>query len=244
LDKQLAQLERLFWNTARGMLDRDAVMRAFRSQGALDAIARMAIYRDMYFARQVGAMREDFPLLRDMLGAGTFDELVYAYLRAHPSESPALEGLARRFAGFLSEHAISSDACELAALEWLACRALVSAPDSLAEFASIAPEAWPGARLRLSRSLSVCEAGSEARRRFLGARASEAARAFVAVFRQGFRVRSVELGPDEASALERVQAGQTFAEVCGSFASAERAAQVVRNWFARQWISEIEGGTA
>ncbi|HEY0674915.1 MAG TPA: DNA-binding domain-containing protein, partial [Immundisolibacter sp.] len=48
----------------------------------LSADARLAIYRDGYRLRLTEALGEDFPLLRALLGAATFERLARAYLAA------------------------------------------------------------------------------------------------------------------------------------------------------------------
>jgi hypothetical protein len=124
--QSLAQVEALFWHTARGRLDRAAVEREFRSAGALDAVQRMALYRDMYFARQLQALRATFPLLERELGEARFLELAHAYLIAHPSAAPAIEWVGERLPQYLRAQREEPRRVELAELEWLACRALLA----------------------------------------------------------------------------------------------------------------------
>ena len=50
----------------------------------LDAAARLEIYRRQYWLRVLGALADDFPALRWLLGPATFAALAERYLIAHP----------------------------------------------------------------------------------------------------------------------------------------------------------------
>jgi hypothetical protein len=64
-----------------------------RSTATLDACERLDIYRRSYWARIVDAFYEDFPGLLAVLGEKTFNNLAYAYLADHPSQSFTLRDL-------------------------------------------------------------------------------------------------------------------------------------------------------
>jgi len=95
----------------------------------LPAAERARIYSDMYLFRLVDALREDYPLLSQLLSAEEFFALSAAYVRTHPSENPSLAHLGRHLPAFLRDAPETRrDLAELAALEW--ARAQV---ESLAE---------------------------------------------------------------------------------------------------------------
>jgi hypothetical protein len=89
----------------------------------LTAFERLEIYNRQYWFRVLGALVEDFPALRVLLGARKFDALSVAYLAAHPSRSFSLRNLGshvvdwlmanRRYAG--RRHAVAID---IARIEW------------------------------------------------------------------------------------------------------------------------------
>src|SRR5438105_11620462 len=57
----------------------------------------MSIYSDMYFFRQIDALREDFPETAARLGDEAFFERAKRYILDHPSEDPDLGRLGRHF---------------------------------------------------------------------------------------------------------------------------------------------------
>lgn len=237
----LAQLERLFWTTATGRLDTCAVRRELRSARGLDAVQRMAIYRDMYFGRQIEALQQDFPVLARELGDEAFRALSRRYVLRHPSRSPALEWLGRNLPAYLRELGFDPRLTDIASLEWLACAALLAPPDRVASPGGIAPSRWPGARLRFARSLQLAEVRRTAYLRYAGRPGRDDGRVVrIALFRCGFSVRHVELAVDECTALERARAGCAFTEICDALQDAARAFEVVRGWFGREWIAAVE----
>lgn len=59
----------------------------------LTAFERLEIYNRQYWFRVLGALEEDFPALRAILGSSAFAALSVAYLSAHPSRSFTLRNL-------------------------------------------------------------------------------------------------------------------------------------------------------
>lgn len=241
----LAQLERLFWSTARGRLDARAVDAAFVSDARLDAVARMAIYRDMYFARQAEALAAAFPRVASRLGDDAFRAMARAYLLAHPSRAPALEWLGERFAEFLRTRptAPSIDVAELAdlaRLEWLACAAQLAPDEPRADPRSVPPERWPDVCVRLSRALGVACVARRAYASWTGDDCTSDGEINVAVFRAGFRVRHLVLADDEVTALHLARCGRSMAELCASMPDVERARDVLASWLTRGWVVALE----
>ena len=254
MDTELARLQSLFWRTARGHLDQPAVRREFCPQGELGPLQRMAIYRDMYFARQIDVLAELFPVVRRTLGAEAFGALAYAYLGTEPSRQPAIEWIGERLPEYMRRVGQPADVCELAGLEWQACRALLAPDDAIARASDVEAQRWPDASLRLARSLSVSVVTRVAYQRYAGQSdpaadggdvlASDSAaadpRVHVAIWRRRFAVRHLALRQDEARALSRARAGASVAALCATLGSVERAHEVLLAWFAREWISQLE----
>ncbi len=68
------------------------------------------LYREQFWLRHLEALTEDYPGLRALAGADTFDALLRAYLGAHPPRTPSLRDLgadlvrfAERWPGFPPE---------------------------------------------------------------------------------------------------------------------------------------------
>jgi hypothetical protein len=98
----------------------------------LSAFERLEIYNRQYWFRVLGALIEDFPALRAVLGAQKFEALSIAYLIAHPSRSFSLRNLGSRLADWFAanprfagrRHAL---ACDVARVEWAFVEAFDSA---------------------------------------------------------------------------------------------------------------------
>lgn len=98
----------------------------------LTAFERLEIYNRQYWFRVLGALAEDFPALRAVLGEARFAAMSVAYLTAHPSRSFTLRNLGDRLVEWLSEraewagrrHALAVD---VARIEWAFVEAFDSA---------------------------------------------------------------------------------------------------------------------
>lgn len=97
----------------------------------LSAFERLEIYNRQYWFRILGALREDFPAVRAVVGSRAFEELSIAYLAEHPSRSFTLRNLGSRLASWLEAHPESAGrrhalTVDVARVEW----AFVEAFDS------------------------------------------------------------------------------------------------------------------
>ena len=70
----------------------------------LSSFERLEIYNRQYWFRVLGALAEDFPALRSVIGTRAFDALSVAYLNANPSRSFTLRNLGSRLAEWLSSN--------------------------------------------------------------------------------------------------------------------------------------------
>ena len=67
----------------------------------LSAFERLEIYNRQYWYRVLGALAEDFPALRAVVGGSRFEALSVAYLTAHPSRSFTLRNLGSKLVEWL-----------------------------------------------------------------------------------------------------------------------------------------------
>ena len=70
----------------------------------LSAFERLEIYNRQYWFRVMGALQEDFPALRAVVGARAFETLSIAYLSAHPSSSFTMRNLGSKLTDWLAGH--------------------------------------------------------------------------------------------------------------------------------------------
>jgi Putative DNA-binding domain len=112
-----------------------------RGSVGFPARQRLAVYARGYLLRLVDCLREEFPVLRRLVGDQVFDLFASAYIAGHPSQSYSLYGLGAGFADFLE-----------------ATRPAETGPRSI--------EAIPANLARLERAMSEAQraAGLESRR--------------------------------------------------------------------------------
>jgi hypothetical protein len=70
----------------------------------LSAFERLEIYNRQYWLRVLGALAEDFPALRAVVGGRAFESLSVQYLAAHPSRSFTLRNLGSKLPDWLAAH--------------------------------------------------------------------------------------------------------------------------------------------
>jgi hypothetical protein len=97
----------------------------------LTAFERLEIYNRQYWFRILGALAEDFPALRAVVGQKKFEVLSVTYLTEHPSQSFTLRNLGLHLPEWLAAHPERTGrrhrlALDVARIEW----ALVEAFDS------------------------------------------------------------------------------------------------------------------
>jgi hypothetical protein len=68
----------------------------------LTSFERLEIYNRQYWYRVLGALVEDFPALRAVVGAPAFEALSIAYLTVHPSRSFSLRNLGSKLPDWLA----------------------------------------------------------------------------------------------------------------------------------------------
>jgi hypothetical protein len=70
----------------------------------LTPFERLEIYNRQYWYRVLSALAEDFPALRAVVGARSFNEISIAYLTEHPSRSFSLRNLGSKLVEWLESH--------------------------------------------------------------------------------------------------------------------------------------------
>lgn len=124
---------------------------------------RVGIYHRMFGFRMLGAIGDDVPVLRAVLGEQAFAAFVRAYLEAHPSRSWTLNRASHALADFLPGHPLARERpwlVDLARVERARTLALAAAvagtlaQDALAE---VPADAWDRARLVVTPSLALLD---------------------------------------------------------------------------------------
>jgi hypothetical protein len=221
-----------------------ALLAAVNGTGRLDAAQRIRIYADMYRARLVDVLREDYPRVAATLGEADFAAFACRYLTRHPSTNPSVRHAGRRFADWIAgEVAVAPHLADLARLEWARVEVFDAAdaePLRLADLEALPPHEWPELRLRLIPACLVLESAwpvheiwaSADAEADAGATADDGASAegaaerapeiwtreptVVRVWREGFIVSHAAMGPDEQRAFRVLARGEPFAEICAA----------------------------
>jgi hypothetical protein len=227
-----------------------------RADGRLSPRRRVEIYAQMYFWRQVEALKEDFPKLAALLGADGFAHLVDAYVHTYPSVHPSLGRLGRQLARFLAEHRSENgrpDLADLAALEWARAEVFVeldapSAPASI--FSELAPDQFAAARFCLVHAVRVLSFEHDAMALWRAVEQGEPAPEplphpqHVLVWRKGWTVFHAPIDAEEAKALEWARQGRTLGEVCEAFAERDEpvvaAFAALQSWLAESLVSRVD----
>jgi len=112
----LAELQRMMAHAVMQPLTADEDMRQTAADGRpmselaesfiapnsrLSSFERLEIYNRQYWYRVLGAIAEDFPGLKTIVGARAFESLSIAYLTAHPSRSFTLRNLGSKMPEWL-----------------------------------------------------------------------------------------------------------------------------------------------
>jgi len=109
--------------TADGRSMRDVAESFIAPNSRLSAFERLEIYNRQYWYRVLGALAEDFPALRAVVGRGRFDQIAIAYLTEHPSRSFTLRNLGSHLPTWLEDHPQMAGrrfrlAVDVARIEW------------------------------------------------------------------------------------------------------------------------------
>lgn len=194
-------------------------------QGDLGGVARIQIYRDMYRARLVDVLREDFPRVVATLGDEAFEILAARYLARHPSTHPSVRFAGERFADFVAEECPAPPfLADLARLEW-ARGAVFDAPDAeplrLSDLQAVPAAEWPALELRAIPACRILDCAWPAHeiwdRPTPGAWSSWTPRAVaIRVWREAHDVSHAAIGAVERRLLPLLERGVAFSAICAA----------------------------
>jgi hypothetical protein len=220
----LRELQRDFFRALTGSEPgADAeLLRLVRGDGTLGPAERLAIYADMYQARLLDVLREDFPRALAVLGEEAFADLTRRYLTRHPSTHPSVRHVGRHFADHLATEMLPRPyLADLARLEWARVQ-VFDAPDPeplrLSDLEALAPAEWPALRLRPIAACRIVDAGWPVHTIWAAAADLdlEPAPTTIRVWREGWSVSHAAMAPAEVRAFRAIERGEPFAQVCAA----------------------------
>jgi hypothetical protein len=222
-------------------------------RGQLGPEERINIYAQMYYARLLEVLREDFPRVAAILGCEGFGAVIRAYLACHPSTHPSLRHLGRHFAAFLDTQpkvASLPFLGDLARLEWVreeVFDALDAEPLRLEHLQGLSADKWPDLRFQLIPAFQILQSDwpihelwAAAEEETLDRNCARWEKTAVRVWRDGFAVYHAKMDATEQVALAGVRAGEPFAVICAALESvvpAEEAASAMGSLLLR-WIED------
>lgn len=224
---------------------------------------RLQIYHHAYRARLAETLADTFGHTARYLGDDWFDADARAYIETHPSTRPSLRDYGADFpAWLLARHPHDGDIGELALIDWT-LRRCFDGPDApvlgLADLGALPPEAWATLGLQLQptavmltlrfNTLSIWQALDA--EQVPPPAASLATPGALLIWRQALQPHFRSLGAVEALALQRLAAGEAFAQVCetlaerdpGQDATAEAGA-LLRRWIDDGLLAGVTPGRA
>lgn len=212
-----------------------------------------ALYLMAYRARLLAALRDNFPVLHRALGDETFAGLARDYIDAHPSRFRSIRWFGDTLVSFLDadpERLPHPALADVARMDW-AMRGAFDAQGTplltLDDLAALAPEDWPQRRFTLLPSLRSVELewSVEPIWRALNEDAEaetvapEPLAHLLLVWRPQLDCLWRSAGDTEASALQALAQGATFAECCAAIAGAgESDPAAVALGLLQRWVSD------
>ena len=228
----------------------------FCGDARLDAAGRMNIYAEMYEARLLEALQNDFPWTAQLIGDAddAFARLVRAYVRAHPLRSFTLASVGERFPDFIATRAYRADVAEVARLEWMRGAASIAADTDALPVAALSQHGaaivgmrcvFAPAMRHASAAYDVC-AVVDALVAGIEPPAPVERPCELVAWRRDDQVFHTALQGPAADALRIAAAGGDIATVCDAFATCPEPAQVafitLGAWFADGWVQGLVGG--
>lgn len=219
---------------------------------------QLDVYREQFFLRHVGSLREDFPTLELLLGRDRFDAMCNAYLAAMPPRSFALRDASDRVAELVATTSPWKDdplLADCAKVEWAFIEAFDAAdapPLDVSMLASIDEDAWDGAKIVLHPSVKLLALSHPAHTYRTAVRSGESpARpdpkpTFVVAFRAADdTLRWLEVEHAAFTLLEALRNGRALGEAGEEAAKldadvGEKIGVWFQTWTQNGWISKIE----
>ena len=236
----LRDLQAAFWRCLVGEAAAREVQGLVGSTSRLPAGPRLDIYRHMYAARLIDALREDFPRVAGVLGEGGFESLARSYVTTHPSTHPSLRHLGRKVPGFIETHSgagLPAFLADLARLEWARVEvfdALDAKPLRLEELREVPPEDWGDLRLFLVPAVEILVTAWPVHEIWAsdGPVADDLPprRTALRVWREGFRVYHAAMDATEEAAVGLLREGTRFGTICEALETPEESAGFLLRW--------------
>ena len=213
---------------------------------------RLSIYHHAYRARLHETLADSYGHTRRYLGDDWFEREALAFVETHGSHHFSLRWYGADFADWLSQRwQDDGEIAELAALDW-ALRSAFDAADAqvltMADLASLAPEAWADLRLelppsyaRLTQSFNTLALWQALDNDETPPVAQPLAKPVaLLIWRRGHSPHFRSLGPLESQALDALASGRTFAETCANLAEAQPDlnAAAEMGMLLRRWVDE------
>ncbi len=241
---------------------REQAERLVGANPRLSPAEQLDIYREQFWLRHVGALKEDFVSVHHLLGDEEFRILCERYLAAHPPTSFTLRDLGDRFGDFIqATEPYGSDALLLdcARLEWAFVEAF-DAPDAPPldpePIAAAPEEAWAGARVVLHPSVQRLRLTHPAHLFRAQVRDGEdpprpePTPTFVVVYRGPERLMYIAIEPQAFQLLDFLAGGAALAPACERVASdagiadpsalENRVGGWFQAWAGYGWVSRVD----
>jgi len=232
----------------------------------LSSFDRLEIYNRQYWYRVLGALAEDFPALRSVIGSRAFDAVSVAYIDSHPNRSFTLRNLGSRLSEFLAANPHFAGrradlAVDFARIEWAFVEAFDSAehePLTLEQIATLEG----GSHLALQPHLQLVELeypiddlvlnmhkGEKRQTTEAGLQHEEDDNApaklpalrrkptWLAAHRVDYSVFYLRLRRGEFHTLRAIRAGQPLAEAIEAGVTTARVPTARRPQLVRQWFT-------
>ena len=217
-------------------LDSPAISRRIAPSSALTPAERVNIYRDLYPARLVNALKTDYPLLFKHLGGPVFTQLALLYANAHPSRSFTLNEFGAGLPAFLAEvqglrrpqFTIDLATFERACTEVF--HAAEAAPLTADAIAAVKPEAWEHARLQPIPALRLLTLAYPVHQYAEGKEKLRRKDCALAIYRRNYQVHWIPLTAAGSRILASLCNGKTLGQ---SLTNSRGPAQT---WF-REWTA-------
>ncbi|HRD89517.1 MAG TPA: DNA-binding domain-containing protein [Accumulibacter sp.] len=234
----------------QAILDGNALPGLFAGEGSGNG--GFGIYLQAYRARLASALQDNYPVLLRAIGDDAFAALANAYITRRPSRFRSIRWFGDCLADFLTcspEHLPHPSLVDLARMDW-AMRAAFDAADAqplgASELAALHAQDWPQHRFRLLPSLQLLRLDWQVEPIWKALDADPLAGSdeplflphVLLVWRPQLECRWRSAAPLEASVLEALSTGASFAACCdliadsGDAEPAATAAGFVQGWIA------------
>jgi hypothetical protein len=245
--------------------ERAACEALVRGARGVDGLARLEVYANAYFARIRDVVAECFPASAAKLGAALFNDLVTAYLLAHPPHHFSIRRVGDALPAFLASEAgglpFRRRAPVIPDLALLECARLdaFDAADSPVvgreALAALAPERWGVLRLRFVPSLRLLRLAWPVEKLWAAHERGEPAPELAplahaaCVWRRDERVLHRSLGALEGACLAAAGSGESFGALCervsmahGEDAAPAFAAGLLAGWLDAGMVAGVAPG--